>query len=256
METERNGTGIHRDMRKAEKYIVGLKKRRSESDGYAVVENMAVLPVVFLVIYALLFAGFILHTQCTIESAARRGVLYGGRLICDPQYGRVTARAADASQGELNEMSGSDWNFAYGSDISYQPYRYIPFLNGDYFGEVDRSVEDYVRKILSQGTTWMFRIDEGGVDCEAKNYVLSQNLTVKVTASYPLPKLFSWLGLPEAYELKAQAVMTVGDQDEFIRNVDYVADLAEKSGLTGKIKEAITKPLNKLREFTDKLFKR
>lgn len=232
------------------------RRRWGENGGYAVIENMAVMPMVFLVIYALLFAGFLLHAQCTIESAARRGVLYGCRLICDPQYGRITAKTMDDSQGQQAETPDGQWDFTYGSDISYQPYRYIPFLNGSYFSDVDRSVEEYVRKILGQGSTWMFRIDEGGIDCKAKNYVLTQNVTVKITACYSLPKIFSWLGLPETYELKGQAVMTVGDQDEFIRNVDYVADLVEKSGLTGKIKDAIVKPLNKLREYTNKLFKR
>jgi len=233
--------------------------RKTTEDGYAIIENMAVLPIVFLVVYALLFAGFVLHAQCTIESAARRGVIYAGKLICDPQYGRVTEAAADPTKGELNEMSSKDFNFTFSPNTSYQPYRYIPILNGSYFADIDTKVENYIRKILDQSTTWMFKIEDSGIDCEAKNYVISQNVTVKITAEYPLPKVFQWLGVPEKYDLKAEAVMTVSDQDEFIRNVDYVSDLVDQvlttTGIKDKIDNVISEPLKKLKKFMDKLFK-
>lgn len=232
---------------------------RQTKEGYTIIENMAVLPIVFLVVYALLFAGFLLHAQCTIESAARRGVLYGGKLICDPQYGRVTASAADPSKGELNEMSGKDFNFAYSPGISYQPYRYIPFISGNYMSGIDGDVKSYVCKILDQSSTWMFRIEDSGIQCKADNFVVYQNMTVKITAKYPLPKVFVWLGVPESYDLKAEAVMTVSDQDEFIRNADYVGDLIdgvlEASGAKDKIEKAVVEPLKKMKDFMSKLFK-
>jgi len=226
-----------------------------EPDGYALVENMLVLPIVFLVVYALLFAGFLLHAQCTIESAARRGVLYAGKLACDPQYTRVTASASDPSKGELNEMSSLDFNFTYDPDMSYQPYRY---LFGSNVSGLDGKVVEYVRGILGQSTTWMFRIDDDSVVCETKNHVLNQNIKVAVTAKYHLPKVFGWLGIPESYELKSEAVAVVSDQDEFIRNADYVARLleeaADKTGIKDKVGSAIGEPLKKLKAFMDKLF--
>lgn len=236
------------------------RKQRSNEDGYALIENVAVLPVVFLIVYALLFAGFILHAQCTIESAARRGTLYAGKLICDPLYNRVTATAADPSKGELNELSNERFAFDFTqSNISYKPYRYIPFLSGSYMYDIEADVKEYVRRILDQSTTWMFRIEDDDITCKSANYVITQNMTVKITARYPLPKVFMWLGMPESYDLKAEAVMTVSDQDEFIRNVDYVGDLIDevliRTGAKGKISKVIGEPLGKVKKFMDRLFK-
>lgn len=227
-------------------------KHRQAEDGYALIENMLILPVVFLVVYALLFAGFILHAQCTIESAARRGTLYAGRLICDPQYERVTESAVEPAKGELNEISSQDFNFTFEPKISYKPYRYI--LPGNYYSDNNEETKSYVRKVLDQSTTWMFQIEDSDIVCKTNNFVISQNIEVKITAKYPLPRVFALLGIAESYDIEAQAVATVSDQDEFIRNVDYVEDLLLNAKDT-KIGKAIGEPLGKLKNFMDKLFK-
>lgn len=234
-------------------YSMTAKTGRQTEDGYALIENMLVLPIVFLVVYALLFAGFILHAQCTIESAARRGMLYAGHLICDPQYERVTAAAVDPGKGELNEISGEAFNFTFDPGISYKPYRYI--LSRGYYTDNDEKIKSYVRKILDQNTTWMFKIEDSGIVCKTENVVLTQNVRVKITAKYPLPRVFTWLGIADSYDLEAEAAATVIDQDEFIRNVDYVEDLFQDVVRNTGIGEAIGEPLKKLKGFMDKLFK-
>lgn len=75
------------------------RRHRSNEDGYALIENVAVMPVVFLIVYALLFAGFILHAQCTIEFAARRGSLYAGKLICAPNTAESQPRRPTHPKG-------------------------------------------------------------------------------------------------------------------------------------------------------------
>lgn len=229
------------------------RKEKDQEGAYSVVENMIVMPVVFLVVYALLFAGFMLHAQCTIESAVRRGVLYAGKLICDPQYEKITAGAIDTHAGELNELSKKEFDFTKIS--KYEPYRYIPLFS-NYFSsggttELEACAQEYVQRIIDQNTTWIFTIDTDGIICDAENYVLTQKISMKVKASYHMPMVFRWLGFPETYDLTAESVFTLSDQDEFIRNVDLVADLL------GDIMDAsgITKAMQKLQEFAGKIFK-
>lgn len=231
-----------------------VNKCRKEEEGYAIVENMLILPVVFLVVFALLFAGCILHVQCTLESAARRGVVYAGKLICDPQFLEVTKASADPKKGKLTELATADFNFT--SKSSIQPYRYIPILNGNYFSNVEANTKNYVQDIISQSASWMFTIDGDDVVCNAKNYVITQQIKVKVTAKYKMPYIFQLLGLPETYDLSAEAVTTVSDQDEFIRNIDYVGDLLERYEVGEKINKFVGEPLQKLKKFTDKFFKK
>lgn len=225
---------------------------RKREEGYALVENMIVMPIVFLIIFALLFTGFMLHAQCTLETAARRGVRYAAKQICDPQYAVVTAGAVDTTIGDLTDLSSKDFDFTSMGD--YKPYRYIPLLCGNYYNKIETNTREYVQKLIDQNITWMFTMDTDSIICEAKNYVVSQNVKVEITAVYHMPRIFSYLGLPETYELKAADKFTVSDQDEFIRNVDFAADLLDRAAAALKVEEKIGKPLSKMMEFVKKVF--
>ncbi|MDL2301874.1 pilus assembly protein [Lachnospiraceae bacterium OttesenSCG-928-D06] len=234
-----------------------IANRKKTEDGYALVENMIVLPIVFLVVFAMLFLGFMLHAKTTIESAAKRGTLYASKLICDPQYEKIVAEAIDETKGELNELSSKEFDF---SRIEhYEPYRYIPFLSSKFSSggttDLEASVQAYVQKIMNQNSTWMFTMDTDSIECEVVNYVLYQKVVVKIKTTYHLPAIFGLLGIPETYDLVAEEVLTVSDQDEFIRNVDFAQDLIVEIADSTGITKAIGEPLGKLSNFVKKLFK-
>lgn len=237
---------------------VGIWKKTEEEErgAYALLENLIVMPVVFLILFALLFAGCMLHAQCTIESAARRGVLYAAKLIADPQYQKITAGAVDKSKGDLNELSSEDFDFT--RIEHYEPYRYLPFLSSSFSfhgtTSIETNAQEYVRSILDQNITWMFTIDPDQIVCNADNYVISQEVSVKIKASYHMPRIFHYLGLPDTYDLYAGAVVSVSDPDEFIRNVDFASDLIRDIADTLGITEAISKPVSKLMNFAKKVF--
>lgn len=230
-----------------------MKKRKRAEDGYALVENILVLPVVFLVLFALIFAGCMLHAQCTIDSAARRGARYAAKLICDPQYKKIVAPASDEGAGDLTDLASKTFDFT--GIEHYEPYRYIPLLSSYFSGsggsEIEKAGQAYAEKIIKQNTTWMFAIDTDSIVCDAKNYLISQSVDIKITAVYHMPKVFRLLGLPEEFKLAAEDKITVSDQDEFIRNVDFADDLMTRFGL----KEKLAEPLSKLMNYAKKLFK-
>lgn len=229
---------------------------RNSDAGYAVIENLLVMPVVFLVLIALIFAGCMLHARCAIESASRRGVIYASKLICDPQYDRITAQATTENGKELNELSSTDYDFT--RIEHYEPYRYIPLLSKSFpisgKSSLEKEVENYVRKVINQTNTWMFNIEMDSIVCDIDNYVITQSIEVKVKASYHMPRVFQLLGMPETYDLTAGSVMTVSDQDEFIRNVDFAADLIGRVAERLGIKDKVMEPLQKLMNFVSKVF--
>lgn len=236
----------------------GKKERPiAPEGGYAIIENIFVMPIVFIVMFALIFSGCMLHARCAIESAASRGVIYASRLICDPQYGKITANATTENGRELNELSSTEFDFT--RIDHYEPYRYIPLLSKSFPLSGESSLETataaYVRKVISQNNTWMFDIDLDSVVCDIDNYVITQNVRVKVRARYHMPTAFRLLGMPETYDLVAESVMTVSDQDEFIRNVDFAADLIGRAAEKLGIKDKVTEPLQKLMNFVSKVFR-
>ena len=77
-----------------------------------------------------------------------------------------------------------------------------------------------------------------------------QSGTVKVTATYHTPKIFSYLGIPETYELHSEAVVSVSDQDEFIRNIDFMHDLLDELGVL----DFVQNKLDKMKSFISKIF--
>lgn len=232
------------------------ESRIASEAGYAIIENMFVMPIVLLIMIALIFSGCMLHARCTIESAARRGVIYASKLICDPQYDRVTANATTENGSELNELSSTDFDFT--RIEHYQPYRYIPLLSQTFpisrKSPLETTTENYVRKIVNQSNTWMFDMDMDSIVCDIDNYVITQSIAVKIEASYHMPRVFQFLGMPETYDLTAESMMTVSDQDEFIRNVDFAASLIDKATEKLGIKEKVTEPLQKLMNFVSKVF--
>lgn len=238
------------------KCTIKLFQSEASEAGYALIENMFVMPIVLLVMIALIFAGCMLHAQCAIESAARRGVVYASKLICDPQYDGITANAITENGKELNELSSLDFNFT--RIEHYEPYRYIPLLSKSFpvgkKSSLETTVENYVRKVINQSNTWMFNIEMDSIDCDIDNYVITQSIVIKIKASYHMPQVFQMLGMPETYDLTAESVMTVSDQDEFIRNVDFAANLIDRAAEKLGIKEKVTEPLQKLMNFVSKVF--
>ena len=115
-------------------------------------------------------------------------------------------------------------------------------------------MENYVRKVINQSNTWMFNIEMDSIVCDIDNYVITQSIEVEVKASYHMPEVFHLLGMPETYDLTAGSVMTVSDQDEFIRNVDFAADLIGRAAEKLGVMEKVTEPLQKLMNFVSKVF--
>lgn len=196
-------------------FAARLREERANS----MVENIIVLPLIFIVIYFMILGAFLMHDVGTIDAAARRGAIYAAHCLCDPNYDEIRKKSGDA-KGNLDiKESVSSFTFT-GIGKNIKPYRYLFGTKG-----VEQQVKDEVSAILEKTRVPWREIEVENISYSNKNMVFYQDVTVTIKAKYPLPKFFEAFGLDSKYEYSASAKMTVNDPDEFIRNTDLAVDL-------------------------------
>lgn len=198
----------------------------------AIVENVIVLPVVFVVIFAMIQTMFIMHDRSTIEAAAKRGAVYAAHCANDPTYSTLV------KGGEL-DLAGSAAAFSFsGVSEDVNPYRYIYGVT-----KISGSVESEVKRVIEKTRIPWRDLEIVNVNCDIKNMFFYQDITVTIKADYSIPETFGAFGLDTDYRYSVTATATANDPDEFIRNVDLVVDIiAEIDNMTGgHIKSATDK---------------
>ena len=219
------------------------KKLNDEAAG-VMVENVIVLPLVFVVILFMTLSAFLVHDRTTLEAAARRGATYAAHCIADPSYATLVGYS-----GEL-DYSGSVDKSAFSSiGKNVKAYRYIgsgPSVKNDVEAEVKKIIQNTRLNWVSQ--------ERITVECKQENKIIYQNVTVVARATYSLPKWLDLFGMETKYTIEAEAKLAAVDPDEFIRNADLVVDLiAQVDDATGghlqKVKDKISDIAAKLLEW-------
>lgn len=197
-----------------------IKNRIKTESANTLVENVIILPLIFIIIFAILLTMFIIHDRSTLEAAAKRGAIYASHCIADPNYSNILSQSGNTA-GDLDiRQSVSGFSFTnLGKNI--QPYRYLKPKTSGLAGNVQAEVAAIVKETR---IPWReLTVDQ--VTFKQSNMIFYQDVTVSIKAQYPLPKFFSSIGLDTNYNYEVKAKMTVNDPDEFIRNVDLVVDL-------------------------------
>ncbi len=190
------------------------KKIKDESAG-AMVENVIVLPLVFVIIIFMIVSAFLIHDRSNVEAAARRGAIYAAHCIADPNYASLVGQS-----GELDFAKSVDSISFSSVGKNIKAYRYI---NGGV--SVQGVVETEVKKIINKNRINWIPQENISVVCTQENKIIYQDVSVKVTSKYSLPGWFEWFGLETEYKIETEAKIAAVDPDEFIRNADLVVDL-------------------------------
>ena len=228
------------------KLIAKLKNEEANS----MVENVIILPLIFIIIYAMILTCFIVHDRSTVEAAAKRGAIYAAHCISDPNYSTILEKSG-SSKGTLDtniDISDGTSEFSFiGMGKNIQPYRYLTSSSTHIQGKVTTEVENIVNNTRIPWRT--LNVDDIQFTCANKLYY--QDVTVTVKADYPIPKFFGAFGMDTEYEYSVSAKMTVNDPDEFIRNADMVVDLiTDVDNATGN---HISNALEKISDLASKL---
>jgi len=216
------------------------KRIKDESAG-VMVENVIVLPLVFVIIIFMIVSASLVHDRVTIETAARRGATYASHCISDPNYATLVGQS-----GEL-DFSKSVENMSFSSvGKNIKAYRY---LTGG--ASVQGVVETEVKKIVNKTRINWVSQDSITVTCSQENRIIYQDVSVKVTSTYHLPGWIEWFGLESEYKIETEAKLAAVDPDEFIRNADLVVDLITQvddatGGHIGKALNSISGMASKL----------
>lgn len=227
-----------------------------EDKGAVLFEAVILLPITFIVLFAMFLLGLHLHEQTTLDGAVNRGAIYASKILSDPQYTKVTSKNYEDYDKDEVDLESADTDFSNAASI--KPYRYFD-LNKT---EEEGLIKTYVENMIEKSNIGLEDIENVSVNCSIKNVVIYMEVTVTATASYDLPEIFGNFGLPTEYKIESKAVRSVNDPDEFIRNADLakdvVDDVLEMTGLDSKIdgiKTTVKERFGKIKDFKNKLFK-
>lgn len=231
-----------------------IRKLKSE-EANAIVENVIVMPLIFIIIYSLIMNCFMIHDKSTLQAAAKRGALYAAHCISDPNYANIL-RGSGSESGVLDtsinlNIEGNKFVFT-GMGDNIEAYRYLTSSTAD----IDAQVEAEIKNIITQTRIPWKELKVEDIDFACKNMVLYQDVTVTLKADYPIPKFFSDYGMDSEYEFSVTAKMTVNDPDEFIRNADLVVDLIvdiDNTTTGGKLQQTAQKAVGKISDLATKL---
>lgn len=193
-----------------------MKKVWKKESGSLIVEASIVFPIMFLVIFIMMFAGNGYLQKCRVESIVSREILAGAAYCADPIL----------DQMESGTIPDYD-------KVELRPYRYVNVISG--MDEVIEKVQGNIEKGIQGMDTGLFSSmkPESVVvqDVTFKNRIIYSNFSVDV--SYRIRVPIRMLGEQEFYYMNFATRMDVPvtDVPEFIRNVDMIEDYVGR--LTG-----------------------
>ena len=196
-------------------------KLRSDESGLVIVEATIVFPVMFLVIFLMLFTGNAYLQKCRVDSYVNQLAIDGAAYCADPMLEEVV-------DGSIPSVANSN----------VYPYRYFD-PNGAL--DIKDTLEIEISKKINNMSTGLFSGMKPAnqiITVEYNNGFIYS--TFSVTVDYKIVMPIRLLGSNEniSMSLSSHANMPVSDTAEFIRNVDMAEDYMEKYGIKEKLEEA------------------
>ncbi|MCR5330120.1 MAG: hypothetical protein K6E62_02900 [Lachnospiraceae bacterium] len=220
-----------------------MKQRRSNEEGHVIIEATIIFPIMILMVVALFYAAIYLCQRANLQANLQNALVYFKNTQSDTFVGlpgkemvytvsddtKITGTSFAKDQG-LSEDDGDGLRYKF-------PYRSF-FRNRNVKNE--NAFVTFFRYMT--GTMFFDTGENVEVHYETKNYVLFKQVLATATQRVQSPLSFSMVGVNAGMTISAQAEMTISDGDEFVRNIDFIADLISNSkfgemlnGLTEKI---------------------
>lgn len=200
-----------------------MKNFKESERGMVIVEATIVFPVMFLVIFLMLFTGNAYLQKCRVDSYVNQLAIEGASYCADPM---------------LDEVEGG--SIPSYDNVDIRPYRYLIGGMDDIEAEIDADVERKIRN-MSSGLFSGMKPSSVIVNTKYNNGFIYSTFSVDVEYKIQIPVRL--LGASDFIymNISSHADMPVSDTTEFIRNVNMVEDYMQKYGVTEKIEEMINK---------------
>lgn len=232
-------------MKAVKKKISGFMK---DERGVAItIEAAIIYPVVFLFLAFLIYVGLYIMQNMTVASYAEKVAMLAAREVACPGYidmfadnvFNTAAVEGDTSNGAIKVSLQVD-----STKVDTKPYRY---WSSDPLGAQEKTFRGILTKMVKDNSILGAGEVKAKIKCD--NCILTQYIDVEVSQELMHFAVLDFFGV-ESPTIKCAAKASVGDTDEFIRNVDLAGDaleaIAEKCGIDiTKVKEKVIDIKNK-----------
>jgi hypothetical protein len=170
--------------------------------GFVAIEATVVFPILFLVVFFLIFLGNAYYSKCKAEAAARRVAIAGAAYFADSALPYRYLTGEDIEGGAAGDML-SEITGAIGTGL---------------FSGMDPKLLEYGVKL--------------------DNKLICAEVAVDLAYSVPVPVRLFGAGSAFSMRVSVRAVAPVPDAPEFIRNINMAEDYILQTGADGELKAA------------------
>lgn len=209
---------------------------KSENGMVSLIEAAYVFPVMFFVIFFLIYFGNMFYVKAAVDSITSCEAIKGAQYYANPWVENVHESLSDKEIPTENS--------------SVQPYRQFTS---------DKTIQNKIqeetqKKIKAMGGGVFAGMHAKNISCKAsyKNYFLYAIFSVEVSYKISFPIRF--LGEDEriSIDFGSYDTATVTDNTEFIRNTDMVVDYVQRSKIYNEVKDKLQQIKEEINSFNDK----
>lgn len=222
-----------------EKIQAGVHSLKSENGAVMIVEAAFVFPIMFFVLFFLIYFGNMYVIKSAISRYTSVCAIKGAEYYSNPWVKRVTETGGDAVPTENKDV---------------QPYRHI-FSSKTIQNEMKDELQ---KKIESYGGGFFNNMEPSDISCHVtyKNYVMYSTFTAETKFKLTFPLIF--IGEKEAMSIdfSTYETVTITDGSEFVRNTDMAIDYMQQSELVQNAKSKISEAFTKVKDIFSKFGKK
>lgn len=208
-----------------------IRAWRDESGAVMIVEASFVFPIMFFVLFFLIYFGNMYVIKSAISRYTSTCAIRGAEYYSNPWVEAVTESGGAAVPDQNTDV---------------QPYRHI-FSNTRVQSDMKEELQN---RISGYGGGFFADMKPTNVSCstEYKNYVLYSTFTAET--KYKLTFPIKFIGEREAMSIdfSAYETITIEDGSEFIRNTDMAIDYMQQSEAVAQAKSKISETFSKVKE--------
>lgn len=209
------------------------KGRVQNHKGSITVEAAVIVPIVIIAVMVVLHIVLLIFQSCIMHIAANK---ISERAAAVWQKPNIAFETGKTTKSDIEELEiYRRWNFNNSAD--------------------KRELQEYAIDMLRSAS--ILKGEDIKVDILYQNTIITQKITVKLSASYtnPLGGLTGAWGLGGRTQLNVQSQSVVDDPVEFIRNSDFILETASKVPLISEFESKWNEIVNKIVEYVNNLNK-
>ena len=224
-------------MNRLQEKVHKLRERWKQTRGAIIMEATIVYPVMFFVIFFMLFMGNMFCIRAGIDSLVTQEALTGAAYYADPKL------------ESYSEKEKIPTTLSEAGHVTKNLYRYLDIFD---IGGSQSAQSTNLKENIGSYTGYFTGMNPDRIEIvshKVNNYIIYQ--TYEVEVKYYLNFPWKFIFHDEKYDIAmtARAEVPVTDSAEFIRNVDLAVDILERTEKGETASENINKTFEKVTAF-------